>query len=120
MPAAPYLDTSVLVAALTAEPLTELAQRHLALSRSVVVAISEALSGFRRLMQDSLDCLPVTGDDFRAAAALADRATAGLRAGDALHLAVASRAGCTVHTFDRAMAGAAESLGLSCRLASPP
>ncbi len=144
MSAASYLDTSLLVALLTAEPHTEDAQRHLARSESVKTAISDwsftevsaalsikirlgklspqaradALGGLRRLVADSLDCLPVTGEDFRAAASLADQAEAGLRAGDALHLAVASRAGFTVHTFDRAMAKAADDLGLSCRLAS--
>lgn len=146
MAAAPYLDTSLLVAALTAEPHTEIAQHHLtgvatdvpvisdwsltevsaALSIKIRVgglstdARAEALNGLRRLLRDSLDCLPVIGDDFRAAASLADQAGAGLRAGDALHLAVASRAGLTVHTFDRAMVRAADDLGLSCRLASAP
>ena len=51
--------------------------------------------------------------DFRRAAELCDRWQTGLRAGDALHLAIAERHGLTVCTLDRGMWTAAQALGLA-------
>jgi len=56
--------------------------------------------------------LPVTGSQFRAAARFADQHALGLRAGDALHLAVASEHGATVHTLDQRLADAGPVLGV--------
>ncbi|MBA3295064.1 MAG: type II toxin-antitoxin system VapC family toxin [Geodermatophilaceae bacterium] len=141
-----YLDTNLVVAALTAEPFTETAQPYLlptgstgpvlsdwtvtefsaALSIKVrvgalsAVAHEAALAGFRRYIRDAFECLPVTRADFHVAAGLADKASTGLRAGDALHLAVASLAGLVIHTLDQSMAVAAEELGIDCRLVRRP
>jgi len=56
--------------------------------------------------------IPVLSADFRRAADLCDRWQLGLRAGDALHLAIAERHDLTVCTLDRGMWTAAEALGL--------
>ncbi len=75
-----------------------------------------ALAIFNKLGAESLTVLPVTGGQFRAAARFADQHTLGLRAGDALHLAVASEHGATVHTLDRRLAEAGPALGVPTRL----
>jgi predicted nucleic acid-binding protein len=60
--------------------------------------------------------LGVTGGQFRTAAKFADQHALGLRAGDALHLAVASEHGATVHTLDRRLAEAGPALGVPAQL----
>lgn len=133
-----YLDTSILVAAVTSEPDTATAQSWLAAQGGSTLAISDwcltefsaalsvklrrrelnvslrnaALAHFSALVEESLLVLPVDPLDFRAAARLADQHAAGLRAGDALHLAVASRHGMTLYTLDKGMLRATE-LGIS-------
>eukprot|EP01039_Chlorochromonas_danica_P016573 gene16573-19606_t len=54
-----------------------------------------ALAMFNKLVAESFTVQPVTGGQFRAAARYADQHSLGLRAGDALHLAVASEHGAT-------------------------
>lgn len=71
-----------------------------------------ALSLFNRLLADTLTVHPVHAGHFRAAARFADRQELGLRAGDALHLAVAAELGCTLATLDRRLAAAGPQLGL--------
>ena len=137
-----YVDTSVLVAALTREPATLRMQDWMARQPAAALAVSdwvltefsaalsikvrsgqlpaahraEALAVFTTMMEASFRLLPVTGEDFRAAARLADQHATGLRAGDALHLAVASRRGARVRTLDQGLAAAAEVLGVSAEL----
>jgi predicted nucleic acid-binding protein len=55
---------------------------------------------------------PVVSADFQRAAELCDRWSIGLRAGDALHLAIAERRGMTVCTLDKGMWTAAQALGI--------
>lgn len=133
-----YVDTSILVAALSREPGTDAAQAWLSAQGDSTLAVSdwcltefsaalslklrrrelnvslrnEALAKFSALVEESLLVLPVEPLDFRAAAHLADQHAVGLRAGDALHLAVASRHGMTVHTLDKGMVRAGE-IGIS-------
>lgn len=59
---------------------------------------------------------PVTGSEFRTGAQLVDRRALGLRAGDALHLAVASRHGAVLRTLDRRLADAGPQLGMPSQL----
>jgi len=133
-----YVDTSVLLSALTREAasgrsLAWLARQDpgaLAISDWVAAEVSSALSikirtgaisesqradalaGFRRLAERSLTVLAVERSHFSVAARLADQQTLGLRAADALHLAIALDHGLTLCTLDRNLAEAAGSVGV--------
>lgn len=137
-----YLDTSLVVAAVCHGAMSERVQTWLAdrnpddltLSDWSLTEVSSALalkvrtkqisaeqgarslSVFRRAIVEACLILPVSGADFRAAAAFADNHSSGLRAGDALHLAVAARNGATVHTLDLGLAKAGPLLGLEVSL----
>ena len=137
-----YLDTSVLVAALTNEAATEKVQTWLSEQKSEDLLISgwvitefssalsikvrtghlsvkhraEALAMFNQLAADSLGSLPISGNHFRTAAQFADNHVHALRSGDALHLAVAGQRGATVCTLDRRLAESGMALGVSTML----
>ncbi len=132
-----YLDTSLLVAALTNEADTGwmqswLGQRpaeDLAISDWVATEFSsalsiklrtgqiaaadrgEALATFARLAMDSFTVVPVSRLQFRMAARLADQYSLGLRAGDALHLAICADHGATLCTLDRRLSDAGSAFG---------
>ena len=135
-----YVDTSVLVAALTRETPTARVQAwlelqpagSLLLSEWVVTEFSAALSvkvrtgdidshfrsatlaRFNRLTFTALEIVPVAREHFRTAARFADHYA--LRAGDALHLAVAADRSATLVALDRRLAAAASGLGFSAAL----
>jgi predicted nucleic acid-binding protein len=134
-----YLDTSLIVAALCNEGMTQRVQGWLAeqdpeqllISDWTVTEMSSAmaiklrtgqisldqraavLSLFNKLVTESFRVLSVTGWHYRVAAKFSDHPTLGLRAGDALHLATASEHGACVHTLDRRLAEAGPPLGVS-------
>jgi uncharacterized protein len=77
---------------------------------------TNALAGFETLWTKSLTLLPVTDAAFSTAARFADQHYLGLRAGDALHLAICADRRATLHTLDRRMADAAKALGIPTEL----
>jgi uncharacterized protein len=137
-----YLDTSLLVAALTNETRTTAVQQwleeqdpeELAASDWVAAEFSsalamklragqigpdgraDALAMFTNLCRDSLEIVPVSRSDFRLAARLADRHQLGLRAGDALHLAICVGLGAELCTLDRRLSDAGSEVGVQTTL----
>ena len=133
-----YLDASVLLPTLIAEPTTEAvydclvaegqelvvsdfaaAEVASALSRLVRMAVltdadaSARLADFdawRTAMSSGVD---IAASDARLAYIYARRFDLGLRTPDALHLAIARRLDATLMTLDRRMAAAARELGIA-------
>jgi predicted nucleic acid-binding protein len=138
-----YLDTSVLVSALTANEIASERVRawfdgqdggDLVISGWVVAEFSAALSIklrtgalietqraqalaiFGAMVERSLRVLPIEGAHFRVAARICDQYASGLKAGDALHLAMAFERGATLYSLDRRQVEAAASLGIMAEL----
>ena len=137
-----YLDTSVVVSLFERETTTERAiqwlehQDRTALAGSdwlwteVSSALARKVRTGRLSSEDHLDALsrirlglapqiinlPIAAVDFQTAASFCDRSETSLRAGDALHLAVAVRAGYTLVTMDKRLASAASQLGRAAEL----
>ncbi|HEX4180062.1 MAG TPA: type II toxin-antitoxin system VapC family toxin [Caulobacteraceae bacterium] len=125
-----YLDTSVIVAAVTAELSTARTQAWLLEQSSetfvtsawTVTEFSSALSlklrtrhvsleqraaamaAFHEMLRENLAIAEVQSAHFQAAAGYVDHHELGLRSGDALHLAVAADLGAILCTLDHGLA----------------
>lgn len=75
-----------------------------------------ALALFNKLVAESFTVLGATGGQFHAAVKSAYQHALGLRAGDALPLAVASEHGATLFTLDQRLADPGPALGVPARL----
>lgn len=132
-----YVDTSVIVAALTEETATERVRSwfdqqsndSLVISHWVLTEVSSALSlkvrtralppdqhtavlaGWRFMAMALFTMIPIGPAAFDAATRMTERHDLNLRAPDALHIAVARAAGYHLVTLDRTMADAARQLG---------
>ena len=71
-----------------------------------------ALAAYRQLQAASLHTLAVTPQHFTRATHFATQHDLGVRAGDALHLAIAAASGFKLFTLDTTMANAAPLLGI--------
>jgi predicted nucleic acid-binding protein len=137
-----YLDTSLLASALTAEVATPRvllwleaqALEELTISDWVTAEFSSALAikfrnreidPFRRaaasrefahLSARVFTNLTILPDHFREAARMVDHVETGLRAADALHLAVCSDHSATLCTLDKRLHKAAAHFGVACQL----
>jgi predicted nucleic acid-binding protein len=77
---------------------------------------ASAVGLFTNLRTRSLAVAPVTRAHFQTAGWFADQSGLGLRAGDALHVAVAAELGATICTLDKRLADAAVALGVSAEM----
>ena len=134
-----YVDTSVVIAALTEEAATarvrawfdQQPNESLSLSHWVLTEVSGALSlkvrtgalplsqrtevlSTRRAMENGLfSRIPIRSSAFEAATRMVERHDLNLRSPDALHIAIAQAADCELVTLDKTMAKAAQDLGVS-------
>ena len=134
-----YLDTSVVVSALSVETrthdvlrwLNEQSDSEFAVSDWVVTEVSSALSikirtgtintaqralilsQFAQLLTDTFRVLPIEQSAFRTAARFCDQSQLKLRSGDALHLAICAEHGATICTLDQVLGQAAPVLGVA-------
>lgn len=132
-----YVDTSVLVSALTLETRTAQMQQWLAGQQADQLTVSDwtitefssalsikirtgqlnldqrsrALAAFNQMISESFTVFGISASHFRAAARLTDQFSLNLRAGDALHLTVALAHGATVCTLDQRLAAAGPEIG---------
>ena len=137
-----YLDTSLLVAALTPEARTIELQQWLGQQKPDELVISDwvvaefsaalaaklragrvnvseraaALAGFGQLCVGSFTILPLSRAHFQMAARFADQHTLGLRAPDALHVALCLDLGAVLCTLDRPLSEACMPLGVTVML----
>jgi uncharacterized protein len=128
-----YLDTSLLVSSMTPEAASGQVQLWLAQQKTGTLQISrwtttefssalslkirtgqinlaqraDAIAAFAEMKLRSLALVEVAPHHFDSAARLADNAALGLRAAEALHLAISMDLGATLCTLDRKLAEAA-------------
>jgi uncharacterized protein len=133
-----YLDSSLVVAAITAETDTARVQQWLRSQDETRLCVSgwvatevagalafklrtgqidaserrAALSGWESMRRSLFATEAITSDAFQKAAELFDDPLMKLRSGDALHIAIAQIGGHSLATLDKAMVEAAASIGI--------
>ncbi len=138
-----YLDTSVVVSIIVTESSSEASRRWLEAQAIGTMAISvwvetelssalalkvrtgelsrdpmlQALALFRDSLLPGMFCHDVVTSDFKLAHTFLESGEHALRAGDTMHLAIASRLGVAIATNDRKLQSAAKALGFE--LAAP-
>lgn len=141
-----YCDTSLLIALLTPEPDSKAARAWLGsrpadtlvvspwvdteIASAVAIKVrtralsdaylAAALTGWQHMRSVNFKIEPVVDHHFRQAALLAGQPGLKLRAGDALHLAIAADRGFALATLDKAMATAARAIGIVVEAVPPP
>ncbi|MGL5115739.1 MAG: type II toxin-antitoxin system VapC family toxin [Beijerinckiaceae bacterium] len=137
-----YLDTSVVVSALTTEALSTASRRWIAAQEPGTLAISlwvatefhsaigvkvrsrqisrenglAAAEAFSQLVDKHCVTLLIVDSSYAAASAFLRKIELGLRAGDALHIAIAQAHDVAICTMDRRMYDAAMSFGSQAEL----
>jgi predicted nucleic acid-binding protein len=137
-----YIDTSIVVSVLVSETTTTIATNWLASQPSnslacspwMLVELNASLSRKRRMQRlteedhelaaetfktmvlPSLNMLPIDTAAYVNAAAICENHHAGIRTGDALHLAIATLNHIPVATLDRQFASGAATLGYAVEL----
>jgi uncharacterized protein len=137
-----YLDASLLVAALTNEAQTERMQFWLDNQAEDTLFVSDwvttefcaalsvklragqitaenrtsALRIYSRIEFEVFGSLPISKEHFKRAAHFSNEFALALRAGDALHLAIAAAHGAELCTLDKRLASAGEVCGVTTRL----
>ena len=102
-----YLDTSLLVTALTKEAETTRVQRWLSEQEPAALAVSDwVVAEFSAALSLKVRSRRMT------AARFADQFAVGLRAGDALHLVICADHGAALCTLDRVLGKAGPALGV--------
>jgi uncharacterized protein len=133
-----YIDTSVIVAAFTAEEKTEQAQQFLTTEEQGPLCVSswtltefasaislkirqgtlteldraKIQSTWHQAINENFIVLSITQSCYEAATIFVGEHTLGLRAADALHIAIAAETGASLATFDKKMALAAVHFGV--------
>lgn len=134
-----YIDTCLLIPLFVPEPATEMACEYFAATANQNMAISHwtqtefasaisfkvrgrqmdaptalgIIHAFQKLAEASFILLPPAQNDFARSQEYLTRFDTGLRAGDALHLAIARNHQATLVTLDRLLLSAATSLGIA-------
>ncbi|MGZ8284814.1 MAG: type II toxin-antitoxin system VapC family toxin [Allosphingosinicella sp.] len=137
-----YLDASIVVAIFTAEAETPRLQQWIDIKRGETIAVSrwvdvefaaaiaakaragaldeptrkKSLQLYRQALRESFTRLEIGDRQFEHAERLAQNPDAGLRGGDALHLAVAAAHRATLCTLDKRQAEAASTVGIGFEL----
>jgi uncharacterized protein len=136
-----YVDTSVVVAALTTESSSVATRDWLAMQEPGILAASQwvnvefhsavgikvrsgklsaahaviVMASFATFMDRHCTSLPIRNEDYSAASRFLTRPELGLRAGDALHVAIANGHRAVLCTIDQRMFSASLALGLDVR-----
>jgi predicted nucleic acid-binding protein len=106
-------DAPLAVSHWTLVEFSSLVAREVRMGNWTVEAAERVRARFEALIETSFVVVLPNAQDFEAARDYLVRYETGLRAGDALHLAIARNRGAfAVHTLDKGMAKAAEVLGI--------